>query len=108
MTAELQSASESKEAPVDVAFVKALVEEHAAALATKTFIPAVADALSTKSTQHKFLVQVTTVSNASVDADLGINAAVGAVWDAEKDGYVSFKVATDAVHLVTVYWIYVD
>lgn len=110
MTIELQASSKSPETPVSQEFLQGLISENAGLLQnSKEFILAIAEKIGVKSSKHKFLVLVTTVKHqAPVDADLSISSTVGAVWDAQKDGYFSFKVSGDELYLVTVYWIYVE
>lgn len=46
---------------------------------------------SKKSSKHKFIVQVTRVAGNS-DTDMSITADFGAVWESEKDGYVTVTI----------------
>lgn len=65
--------------------------------------------LQQKSSKHKFLAQATTVAVADVDVDVSVASSVGAVWDSERDGYVSVRMGGDTeTVLVTVSWVFID
>lgn len=96
--------SSSSEPPVSVSALTKMLEENAADLALnpkQTVQKAVLPLLATKSSKHKFAVQTTTVP---AQGAAGATASLGAVWDAQNDGYASFSVGNV---YVTVIWIYV-
>lgn len=111
MSVQLQTSSASKEAPIDPQSLELLIVEHAGELAQPNdFLANVGAVLHQRSSKHKFIVLATKISASTpVNDTLAVNVAVATVWDAEKDGYHSFRVddATDAVFMVTVYWVYV-
>lgn len=71
-----------------------------------------------KSSKFKFMVQATSLkSESEINSNLLIASSFGAVWDSDKDGYISVNVniVDDDSHnesiqniLITVYWLFVD
>lgn len=110
MSVTVQASSQTKEAPVDKSFLQELIEQRVGQLDDKkSFISAITTQLSIKSSKYKFLVEVISVTSATkIDLDFTISSSVGALWDDNRDGYCTFKVVTDHIHLVNVYWVYAD
>lgn len=110
MSVTIQASSQTKEAPVEESFLRELIQQGAAQLHDKKeFITSITTQLSIKSSKYKFLVEVISVTAPdAIDATFTISSSIGALWDGERDGYYTFKVAAHHVYLVTVYWIYVD
>lgn len=61
--------------------------------------------LQQKSSKHKFLAQVTSVIAPDQDIDLEVATSFGAVWDSDRDGYISVRMGDT---LVTVSWVFID
>lgn len=110
MSVTIQASSKTKEAPVDELELQELITKGVDQLDDKkAFISAITTQLSLKSSKYKFLVEVIGVTSASkIDAEFTISSSVGALWDGDRDGYYSFKIETDHVYLVNVYWVYAD
>lgn len=106
MSVAVSSSSHSPEAPFSEVFLKDLVQDGPQL--AQGLIEHILSSLQKKSSKHKFLVLATTVD--AGDGDFLAKSSFGALWDAERDGYISVKRlggATDAL-LVTVYWIFLD
>lgn len=110
MSVELVSSSRSEERPVSVA---ELSDVLAAPAEPKELISRVLAFVQTKSSKHKFVVQVTKVAS---DGACNVGTSFGAAWDLQRDGYMCVRLggaadvaATAQTSVVlTLYWIYVS
>lgn len=95
------------QSPISNDWAKSLVEENGSVLSSASnFISALSKRLAARSSKHKFLVQLTTID--ADDSEATIKAAIGGVWDLERDGYLSYRVTGDLIYLVTIVWIALD
>lgn len=88
------SASDSKESPVTITYLTEIISEYVTKTdETNKFVELLLEKLLKKSSKHKFLIQATRLKAPdTIDTNLNISTSFGAVWDTERDGYVSFKV----------------
>lgn len=88
------SASDSKESPVTITYLTEIISENVTKTdETNKFVELLLEKLLKKSSKHKFLIQATRLKAPdTIDTNLNISTSFGAVWDTERDGYVSFKV----------------
>lgn len=113
MPVTLLTSNVSKQRPVEPEFIKTTIEEEIANLEDKaTFVEKVSSKLGKKSSNHKFIVLLTVLKcGQDVGTGVDIELSVGAIWEADKDGNVSFQVRQDDSEkpaIVTVFWISVD
>ena len=90
----ITSSSASKESPVTTEYLTEVISEDINKLnETNALIEFLLAKLQKKSSKHKFLIQATRLkSPSSIETNLNILASFGAVWDSNRDGYVSLKV----------------
>lgn len=112
MSIKVTASSDHTESPLAAEFVQETLKEHLSSIEdVNVFTGKLAEAFSTKSSKHKFLILVTSVAaGESVEADLKVKTSVGAIWEPKKDGYYSFEVKGEdsGKYLITVFWISVD
>lgn len=113
MSVTLLSSNISKQHPVEPDYVKEAIEEEAASLDEKNdFVEKISSKLSKKSSTYKFIVLLTVVdSHKNIGEGVNIELSIGAVWESEKDGHVSFQVKKEdslRTWIVTVFWVSVD
>ncbi|KAK6458656.1 uncharacterized protein RJT20DRAFT_123694 [Scheffersomyces xylosifermentans] len=98
------SSSSAKEAPITADYLNKLLEdkfaesESSASIDTKEINTYILADLQKKSSKHKFIVQSTKLNApTSVESELSIHSNFGAVWDSDKDGYISLKIENEKV-----------
>ena len=90
----ITSSSASKESPVTIKYLTEIISEDITkSNETNELIELLLAKLQKKSSKHKFLIQATRLkSPESIESSLNILTSFGAVWDSDRDGYVSLKV----------------
>lgn len=90
----ITSSSASKESPVTTEYLTEVISEDINKLSeTNALIEFLLAKLQKKSSKHKFLIQATRLkSPSSIETNLNILTSFGAVWDSNRDGYISLKV----------------
>lgn len=106
--ATVTASSVSKQAPITSDYLVELLQSSDAqrlAGSRVDLIKYLLGQLQQKSSKHKFLAQVTSVKALDKDIDLEVATSFGAVWDNDRDGYISVKMSDT---LVTVSWVFID
>ncbi|CUM53351.1 unnamed protein product [Debaryomyces tyrocola] len=90
----ITSSSASKESPVTTEYLTEVISEDINKLSeTNALIEFLLAKLQKKSSKHKFLIQATRLKSPSpIETNLNILTSFGAVWDSNRDGYISLKV----------------
>ncbi|CUM50343.1 uncharacterized protein AC631_01749 [Debaryomyces fabryi] len=90
----ITSSSASKESPITSEYLIEVINKDISKLGrTNELIEFLLEKLQKKSSKHKFLIQATRLKSPSpIETDLNILASFGAVWDSNRDGYISIKV----------------
>ncbi|KAK6198108.1 uncharacterized protein RJT21DRAFT_133557 [Scheffersomyces amazonensis] len=91
------SESISKESPIQlndlVNFISSKLESSSSGIIdTQELNSLILKEYQSKSSKYKYLVQSTKLSSPIVDSDLTISSNFGAIWDSNKDGYISLKI----------------
>mmetsp|Transcript_6976 Transcript_6976/g.8845 ORF Transcript_6976/g.8845 Transcript_6976/m.8845 type:complete len:285 (+) Transcript_6976:15-869(+) len=90
----ITSSSASKESPITSEYLIELINKNINKLnITHELIEFLLEKLQKKSSKHKFLIQATRLKSPSpIETDLNILTSFGAIWDSNRDGYISIKV----------------
>lgn len=106
--ATVTASSVSKQSPITSDYLVELLQSSEAqqlASSRVELIKYLLGQLQQKSSKHKFLAQVTSVIAPDQDIDLEVATSFGAVWDSDRDGYISVRTGDT---LVTVSWVFID
>lgn len=90
----ITSSSASKESPITSEYLIEVINKNINKLnRTNELIEFLLEKLQKKSSKHKFLIQATRLKSPSpIETDLNILTSFGAIWDSNRDGYISIKV----------------
>lgn len=90
--------------PVTVVELTKLIEEI---YVKNQQLSLVIDELGKKTSKYKFIGQTTVIE---AENNVSVTGDYAALWDVDKDGYISMKVkgSESSTVLITVFWIYVD